>query len=193
MDTGLQRIIVKWRLIVLVWVLTACGYQQAVNSNIYDDESKLLRLLIQEDDFAIPVTWEVERIRQNYVSPSSVNDYLIESASRGFIGHTENGQSIIVNHKLERFNVAFDLDKVVDINEPAEGKILDVTLPVDEETSIYQCYSDSLTINCIIFTQHNTILSLLSFILPVEFLENDKVSFIESVLIQTENRIENYE
>jgi hypothetical protein len=163
--------------------------QPTLTGNVEDSKSKLLGVLVQKIDFKDDIVWSNERVDQSYEIPSVDNHGLIESSYRGLVGTTDNNQLIGVAHNVYKYESAADSNETINLL-PQEGEhSFEVIFPDLGENTQSKCYIDNSFLTCEIIVQYTTLVSKLRVLLPREYLENNRVPFVDYLLQIIDERI----
>lgn len=179
-------------LFLFVCVLSSCVPHPTLQSDVTDSKSKLLTVLMQKTDFDIEADWSAEGISQRYETPSADNHGLIESCSRQLIGTINNNPLFLINHRLFRYNNKVDWMEPINLVPEEDDHSVNVVFSTLGESMHYQCYSNAVLLKCQIIVQYDTIFSKLDFQTVQSLLENDRVEFINSVLLKIDARVSKY-
>jgi hypothetical protein len=173
--------------------LVSCSQKPNVVSDIADDKSQLLTVIMQTADFEPDMIWDKEQVQQNYEIPSAANHWLNESAARGLVGTINGNQLIIITHILNRYDRNVNWTEDVKIEVEDDYSPISIVLPSFGDRLNYQCYSNSLLLTCQIIVQYKTVISKLSFETSQNLIENNRIKLIESVLSNIDARISKVE
>lgn len=192
-----------WRgltLLLMTCFFVACQITptQHGERQVADENSRLLRALVQESDFAGDlVVWDEKRIRQYSESPTSDNQHLVESAMNRYAGNYGSKRySIGIDHILKRYEQQAPAIKLntVKTEQLATVEVLNLSFPPVGEELAAECtrLRDTRalgTITCLIEVKYPSLLSFLLISAPNAMDVQEFQKLIEPVLLVTDARI----
>ncbi len=191
MGLGVKKMLrqVIFLILVLALGVSSCQKRTTLDVDVEDKTSQLLSLLMKRMDFDIPISWDIEEVRQSTYAPSLENLGLVERGSRGLIGTTAEGQPIIIYHSLERYASNVDWKVLIDLASEAGEYPVQVSFPPLGKTTYQACYTNGVFINCEIIVIYGNLVSKLRVTTPDNFLSDLRVAFIDSILLNIDSRL----
>lgn len=176
----------------LAITINSCFQQPTVNYEIEDNNSKLLSVVMTENDFIENIDWDLKQITQRYEIPTNENYLLVETSSSGLIGSLNDTQPIIISHKLSRYEKSVDWKLSLQLIPEQGYQLVNVTVPDLGKDFLYQCYSDYALVICEFSTRYDKMVSTLLLQGPLALLENNKIELIEQALLRINERVSHY-
>lgn len=152
----------KSNLLLLLLMLFLCSCQPArrITSYIEDNQSDLLKFMMQESDFEGRTEWQLEIRRQGYETPTTLNHYLLEIASHGLTGEYE-GKYVTIDNRLSRYEKTIDWIEPQKLIQDADEVVLNLPLPLYGKDSQSNCYVSQTLIRCEIIIWYDNVISQL--------------------------------